>query len=359
MRLLHVFPSFGLGGQQVRLATLAQALGPAFTHQVLSLDGDISAARLFAGRVDAAPLVLKKTGFLDAANLRLLAAAIRKSGAAVLYTYNFGSLEAAVANRFDLRLPHIHQEDGFGPDEASGRQKLKRVLFRRLLLRRSTTVVPSIALEQSALRVWKLPASGVRRIPNGVDIARFSAVAPPRIGGVTVGSVGALRREKNYHRLIRCFCAAQILSARLILVGDGPELASLQALSAASGGSVDFPGRMTAPEEAYARFDIFALSSDTEQMPLSLMEAMAAGLPVVATDVGDVVNMVSAVNRPFIVRTDDEAGFADCLARLGADADLRRTIGEANRRVAMERFGLDAMVDAYRALCFSVALSKS
>lgn len=356
MRLLHVFPSFGLGGQQSRLAALARGLGPGFEHQVLSLDGDLSASRLFNSPIDAAPLALTKSGLIDAGNIRRLSDAIAQCDAAILCTYNFGSLEAAVANRLGPKIAHIHHEDGFGPDESPSRQKLKRVAFRRFVLGRSITVAPSRVLERCALTQWRLPAQQVRRIPNGIELARFSTPEPSPSPNVTVGSVGAFRAEKNYRRLIRCFAKAAVPDGRLELVGEGPELKTLRADAAQSGVRVVFPGRTDAPEDAYARFQIFALSSDTEQMPLSLMEAMAAGLPAVATDVGDVAEMVAPVNRPFIVAPGDEAGFANGLATLAADAELRRAIGEANRRVAAEQFGADAMIAAYRALYFEAAM---
>lgn len=356
MRLLHVFPSFGLGGQQARLAALAGGLGPTLTHQVISLDGDVSAARLFASPIEASSLALRKTGFLDLENLRRLDRTIRGAGASILCTYNFGALEAAVANRLGPRLPHVHQEDGFGPDETPTRQKLRRVLFRRAALGRSTTIVPSRVLERAARDVWKLPSARLRYLPNGVDVDRFASAPPAPHEGVVIGSVGAFRPEKNYARLIRCFGGAALADARLELVGDGPELAALEAAAAPMGARVAFPGRTATPETAYARFDIFALSSDTEQMPLSLIEAMAAGLPAVATDVGDVSSMVSPLNRPFIVKAGDEEGFAQSLATLAGDADLRRAVGGANRRAAAERFGLGSMIEAYRALYFSTAL---
>lgn len=356
LKLLHVFPSFGIGGQQARLAALARALGPLVSHAVLSLDGDLSARGLFDRPIEAEALTLRKSSGVDRGNLVRLGAAIRTSGARILCTYNFGALEAAAANLAGPRLPHVHQEDGFGPDESPARQKARRVWLRRFLLRASTTVVPSETLRDVALRRWRLPERRVRYIPNGVAVDRFVLARrpPPQF---SIGSVGALRTEKNYARLIRAFVAAKT-GGVLTLVGDGPELARLKALAGetAPPGSVLFPGPTRAPEEAYAGFDVFALSSDTEQMPLSLMEAMAAGLPAVATDVGDVARMVAPVNRPFIVPPADELGLAHSIAALAGDAGLRAALGAANRKVAETRFGLDVMVDAYRDLYFAAAM---
>lgn len=358
LKLLHVFPSFGIGGQQARLAALARALGPIVSHSVISLDGDLSARGLFDRPIEADALVLRKSGGVDRGNLSRLNAAIRTSGARILCTYNFGALEAAAANLAGPRLPHVHQEDGFGPDESPARQKARRIWLRRFLLRGSTTVVPSETLHDVARRIWRLPERRLRYIPNGIALNRFAVPRRPQ-SRFSIGSVGAMRTEKNYARLVRAFVAAKT-GGVLTLVGEGPELARLKSLAAetAPPGAVDFPGPTRVPEEAYAGFDVFALSSDTEQMPLSLMEAMAAGLPVVATDVGDVARMVAPVNRPFIVPPTDETGLAQSIATLAGDADLRAALGAANRKVAEARFGLDAMTEAYRDLYFASALNR-
>ena len=116
-----------------------------------------------------------------------------------LVTYNWGSLEWAMANWPQL-LPHVHIEDGFGPEEAD-RQLPRRVLTRRLVLSRSQVVVPSRTLERIALDVWRLDPRRVRYIPSCIDCARFSApgIVPfdwPGSGPV-IGTLAALRPEKN------------------------------------------------------------------------------------------------------------------------------------------------------------------
>ena len=90
---------------------------------------------------------------------------------------------------------------------------------------------------------------------------------------------------------------------------------------------VTFAGQMLNPERALGLLDVFALSSDTEQMPLSLLEAMAAALPVVATDVGDVRGMLTDDNRRLVVPRDDEPAFTAALSTLLTDATLRRRLG--------------------------------
>ena len=195
---------------------------------------------------------------------------------------------------------HVHIEDGFGPEERD-RQTPRRVLIRRLVLARSTVVLPSRNLQRIATTIWRLPPARVRYIPNGIDLERFAAARTRRRAANTppvIGTVAALRAEKNLARLLRAFAAVD-QPARLVIVGDGPERPALEAWRASLGLAerVEFAGHIDDPAPIYAGFDVFALSSDTEQMPLSVIEAMAAGLPVATTDVGDVRAMLAARTR--------------------------------------------------------------
>ena len=272
----------------------------------------------------------------------------------LLVSYNWGSLEWAMAN-WPRLVPHVHIEDGFGPEEAD-RQLLRRVWTRRLLLSNSVVVVPSRTLESIALHVWKLSPGRVRYVPNGVDCERFARpdIIPIDRAGTTpvVGTVAALRPEKNLHRLLTAFKLVRERTAcRLLIAGDGDERASLEKHAAALGirEHVRFTGHTDEPERIYATLDVFAVSSDTEQMPTTIIEAMAAGLPVAAVDVGDVSQMVSAENRPFIAEAN-EASLANAICKLLENQDLRARVGAANRTLAQTRFDEQTMAAAYAEL---------
>ena len=175
---------------------------------------------------------------------------------------------------------------------------------------------------------------------------------------VLVGTVGALRAEKNIGRLMRLFTKLKAEPpVRLVIVGNGPEREALEALAGDLGiaDRVTFAGEVADPERIVKQFDIFALTSDTEQMPYCLIEAMATGLPVVATDVGDVAAMLPAANQPFVAPPEAETLLAAQLQRLAERPDLRKTIGDLNRRHARKRFDRQAMLERYHQL-FSTLL---
>jgi len=353
LTLIHFFPSFAYGGQQRRLATLVEALGAEFNHRIYSLDGDISAAALLGTFESASvePFVLEKTRFLSVANINALKKAIAEAEADMLCTYNFGSIEAIIANKIGAGLPHVHHEDGFGADERDG-ELPRRAITRRVLLSKARVVTPSYALEKIALESWRVERERLFRITPGIDLKRYSFSPRDLRDEVVVGSIGGLRPEKNFLRLIRCFeTAADGRNARLIIYGEGPERQTLVSAIAESPSRdrIRLMGATTEPEKALAGIDIFALSSDTEQTPICLMEAMASGLPVVSTDVGDVALMLALGEEKSVYAVNDEAGFSGRLAALIDDAEARRSLGERNA-VRAQEFDQKRMIAAFDAL---------
>jgi glycosyltransferase involved in cell wall biosynthesis len=348
---LHVFPSFVVGGAQLRFAAIANRFPGRWRHLIVAMDGVTTCReRLDPGVLVGFPAVDVRKGDTFG-NLRRFRACLRAVRPAALVTGNWGAIEWAMANLIPLAR-HIHVEDGFGPEERD-RQLPRRVWTRRLVLRRVTVVLPSRRLETIARDVWKLPPSCLRYVPNGVDLARF---APAPDGGEravpVIGCIAGLRAEKNVARLLRATArVAAVRPCRLIVAGGGPERAALEAEAAALGigGIVTFAGEVADAPRCYREFDVFALSSDTEQMPLTVLEAMASALPVVTTDVGDIAAMVAPDNRPFVVARDD-AALADALLRLLADAALRRHLGAANRVVAERDFDQKRMFATWAGL---------
>jgi glycosyltransferase involved in cell wall biosynthesis len=347
--IIHVFPTFTVGGAQSRFAAIANHVGGGARHIVVSLDGRLDARSKLDPALDVTLAPFPKAASAIG-GMHVAWQFLRTTHAHLLITSNWGAMDWVAANRL-IGLRHVHTEDGFGPDELT-RQLRRRVLARGIILRRSLVVLPSQTLLRVARETWRLPKRRLRYIPNGVDLARFANAERAEIPGTgpVVGAVSVLRAEKNLARLLQAFATVRArMPARLVIVGDGPERAALHALAAKLGieDSVLFTGYSAQPERWLAAFDVFALASDTEQMPLSLLEAMAAGLPVAGTNVGDVAAMVAPENAPFIVPRDDSA-LADAMFALMSDLARARPIGRANGTRAMTDFDQADMFRAWR-----------
>ncbi len=258
-----------------------------------------------------------------------------------------------------MRLPPlVHHEDGFNEDEAL-RLDPKRNLYRRFGLPAAFRLaVPSERLERIALQEWRQPRERVERIPNGIDIASYRSGGGEipglkRVEGeIVVGTIAGLRRVKNLPRLVRAVARMSAKNVRLAIVGEGPESERIAAEARAAGIAerLVMPGFLPDPARWIHGFDLFALSSDSEQFPISLLVAMAAGLPAVATDVGDVAAMLAPDNRPLLVSPDDGAALAAALDSLADRPDLRRAIGRANREKVAAEYGEERMIARYAAL---------
>jgi L-malate glycosyltransferase len=357
VRILHAHSSFSLGGKEARAVRLMNAFGGGVEHTILSavpqaLDARAAIDAGVAARFpDDRPSL---AGPPSLSRLRALARYARRFD--LVLTYNWGAFDMVMARRLFGGPPLVHHEDGFNADEAE-RLNRKRNLYRRVGLPAAhRLVVPSQRLETIARTVWK--QRHVARIPNGIPVKRFAqagAAIPGfarRESEVVIGTAAGLRAVKNLPRLVRAVDALGERPVRLIIVGQGPERNVIEAEADRLGISdrLLMPGFLARPQEWIGAFDIFALSSHSEQFPISLVEAMAAGLPVVATAVGDIPNMVAEENRALVVPPSDEAAFAKALARLADDAALRHALGEANRRKARAAFDEDAMISAYARL---------
>lgn len=367
-RVLHVFSTFAPAGPQVRTVALMGSFGDDFEHEVIAADGCLDALELVAEGVEVrAGVYPQAQGLLGVC--RAFKARLREDPPDLLCTYNWGSFDAVLAARGIGFTRHIHHEDGFNADEAH-RRKLRRSWARRWGLARCARVyVPSSGLAEIATHEWGVPPARVAHLVNGVRADRFSPGSPtdarvtqelgiPAGSGV-IGAVGHLRPVKRYDRLLRAFASLPTSPDQdpphLVLVGDGPERGRLtdlvRALGLESGGRVHFTGHQTELADWYRAFDILAISSDSEQLPVSLLEGMACGLPVASTDVGDVRATLPEDSRGAVVPTSgEEAALAAALGGLLGDPERRMREGVRNRSRVEDRYSHAAMVAAHRAL---------
>ncbi len=371
-KILHLHSTFNLGGKEARAVRLMNHFGSAADHVILSAQPESLSAR------DAIDPGIKVAFPTDAPALagkpslkryREFVSYFRRFD--LILSYNWGAMDGVMARTLFSRAgglpPLIHHEDGFNEDEHIKLNR-KRNWFRKFALGDARAlVVPSEQLVRIARDVWKQPEQKIHRIPNGIDVKRFEKTpqrgALPgfikREGEVIVGTVAGLRAIKNLPRLVRA-CAAAGDNVRLVIVGEGPEKEMIMAEAArvGLGERLLMPGFIPHPARYIGLFDIFALSSDSEQFPISLIEAMAAGLPVAATDVGDIKSMVSQANQGFIKQLDDEARFAESLTTLIQHKQLREDLGMQNRLKAQAEYNERKMLGRY-GLLYGHALGRA
>lgn len=362
-KVLHCHSTFAAGGKELRAVKLMNAFGADMEHTIISgMPGEMGAREYLARGIkvhfpDSFPSL---NGWPTPWRLVEIAKAMKPYD--LVLTYNWGAMNVVMAHTvfaeaLDLP-PLIHHEDGFNEDEIT-ELKRKRNWFRHVALRRThKLVVPSRVLERIARNVWQRPSATIQRIPNGIDTKAFGKKPRPGAFRVVkrederwVGTLAGLRPVKQLDQLVQA-CAALPENWHLVILGDGPEKDTIRATAELweTSHRVHLPGAHPDPASVIGMFDIFALSSKSEQFPLSVVEAMAAGLPIVAPDVGDIMDIVADENRPYIAGPDDPDSLAEQLDVLARDDGLRGILGADNREKALVQFDEAQMVASYRVL---------
>lgn len=222
-------------------------------------------------------------------------------------------------------------------------------LWAERLMRPLTDVVVCVSESERArgLAARACTAGRTVVIPNGIEAAAEPSVRDGETAPLIV-SVGRLKAPKDFVTLVRALARLDRGSFRAVVVGDGPDRPLLERELRRLGltDAVTLAGERRDVPELLGRSDVFVLSSSSEAMPMSVLEAMAAGLPVVASDVGGVPELVRA-DTGVLFRAGDPDALAAALERLIADPSLRRGLGATGRIRARERFGVEAFRRAY------------
>ena len=205
---------------------------------------------------------------------------------------------------------------------------------------------------QLALDKGIAPASKLLVVHNGVRDVDPNLRARPDEGPVRLCSVARFAAPKDHQTLLSALARLRSLPWELDLIGDGPALSERrrQAEELGLGGRAHFHGYLADPAPVLSRAHIFVLSSFSEAFPRSVLEAMRAGLPVVASDVGGVAEAVTHGVTGLLAPARDPAALARCLATLLDNPALRAGMGSAARAVYKEQFRLECMVDRTAAI---------
>jgi glycosyltransferase involved in cell wall biosynthesis len=368
MRIAHVLSSFDLGGQErvaVALARAQRAAGHAVFAISLSAgpDGPIRDDFRAAG---TDTLSHGKRPGLDLSLPFRLAMSLRLRRVEVVHTHNPQALVYGAPAGKLAGAAVVHTKHGLNPDPP-----------RRLWLRRAVAsfvdayVAVTPAVEKVARACRDCESSRLSVILNGIDVSQF-APGPDarrlarRALGISdsawvVGTVGRLSQEKDQALLLRAMIPLLDTRRHVVIVGDGPERGTLEALARASGcaPSIHIVGARHDVHALLHAFDVFVLPSRSEGLPLVLLEAMSSGLVVVATAVGGIPDLVEHGVTGFLVATGDHVLLSSQLATLWGDPTRAAELGLAARRTVVARHSIERMASGYEALYRTVERRRS
>jgi sugar transferase (PEP-CTERM/EpsH1 system associated) len=367
IHIQHVVLSLNPGGLENGVVNVVNRLDPGrFRSSVTCL----KEAGAFAARLRGPDIAVHAMGLKPGNDLGLplrLARLFRETRTDVVHTRNaeaffYGVLGARLAGVRRV----IHSEHGrVLPDTP------RRMAAQRLLLRfTDAAFAVSEQLRRDLTAHLGVPKGRFEVIYNGVDVTRLAgadrAAARRALGAadgeLVIGSVGRLVPVKNYELLLRAFGrveAATRAPMRLVLVGDGPERASLQRTAAAAGIAprTTLLGHREDVADLWVGLDVFVLPSLSEGMSNTLLEAMAAGVPVVASEVGGNGEIVEDGRSGLLFASGDEPGLADRLTGLLEGPARRAELGRAGQDRVAREFTMSAMIRKYEALYERVARS--
>jgi glycosyltransferase involved in cell wall biosynthesis len=360
MIICHVLSSFGTGGQERVAVELAEGQ-VAFGHRVLAVslapepDGP-EAARFRAVGADTRTLPKRARGFDPGLVLRL-ARLLEAEQATVVHTHNpqpliYGAPAAKLSG-----AAHVHTKHGANP--ASARRRFVRRIAGHLA---DAYVAVSAETAGVAQKLHECTDKRLSVIENGVDVERFKRDPEAREAvrrelqipseAWVFGTVGRLAPEKDHALLLRAAGPLLNEQTRLVIVGAGEEEERVRVMTSTleSARWVHLTGARDDVPRLLSAFDVFALSSQTEGLPLVIPEAMAASLPIVSTAVGGIPSVVCEGETGLLVPAGHTERLRSALLALAHDRVRARQMGIAARAVAVERYSQRRMVDDYLAL---------
>lgn len=367
--ILHVIFRLAVGGLENGLVNLINhPLSGKYRHAILCLDEATKFGMRLKREVEI--IELKKRPGKDFASYVRLARIIRKLQPRLAHTRNYGTLDTQFISTLNGVPYRIHGEHGSDSFHVDCKQWKRRTIARVARYLVHAYVAVSADLFAWLTSVIHVPCDRVHYIPNGVDIDRFSAGGPPNLKSgalglgtkFLVGTVGRMEGIKNQLCLVDAFIA--LLERRpdlrttvgLVLIGDGPlRKVCVDRLAAALLADVVFaPGSRDDIPDVLRALDVFVLPSLVEGLSNAVLEAMASGLPVIATNVGGNEELVRHGITGTIVPFWDASALSRAIEYYCDNPGVARQHGEAGKAAVAQSFSLDSMVKSYVKLYDSV-----
>jgi glycosyltransferase involved in cell wall biosynthesis len=359
VHLAHVLSSFGVGGQErvaVDLAARQVAGGYRVTAISLAPPPEGPLAESFREVGAEVVTIPRAWNGLDPALVLRLSRWMKANRVDLVHTHNRMALLYGAPSAWLAGAAAVHSKHGYNP--GGGAELVAARVAARCV---DAFVAVSSETADVARRRREVDPARLSVVANGIALERFGP-DPARgarlrealgaTGAFVVGTVGRAAPEKNQALLIRAMAPLLGPTTRLVIAGDGPSLPALRELAIALGvaGFVHLLGNRTDVPDVLRALDVFVLSSTTEGLPLVIPEAMATGLPVVATRVGGVPNVIDDGRTGFLVPSEDVEALRSRLAALRDDPAARRALGATARATALERFSSERMHRDYLAV---------
>jgi glycosyltransferase involved in cell wall biosynthesis len=358
----QIVHTLNVGGAEVLAANLARRLRDRFRFVFLCLDELGPGAALLLQNGFEVELICRKPG-LDWKCARRLAARWKHHGAAVVQAHQYGPFFYSLLARFGSRRPPIiFTEHGrHHPDRVGW----KRRLANRVLLRRHDRVIGVCNAVKTALAQKEgIPEHRIDVIRNGIDTVRFRPSPQDRtdvraelsINGDEFLAIMVARLDpvKDHQTALRAaaLAAARTPGLRLAIVGDGPERASIEEATRRQGleNRILMLGMRRDVPRLLAAADALLLTSVSEGIPLTVIEAMASGLPVISTRAGSVPDVVRDGETGLLASIGNAAGIADHLVQLRCSPALCEAMGRRGRERAVSEFSEQSMAESYAAV---------
>jgi len=357
LRIIHLMNALAIAGMEVGVVKLVNRQDPKlFSPMICALTLAMDDARATVDPRIPIFVLGKKRG-IDATLFVKLIRLFRRERPHIVHSHNWATLVYAVVAARIAGVPVlIHGEHGYEDQRTIAR----RLGAKRFLARQATRLTTvSSDLERILIERWRVPPERITCIPNGIDLDRFTARGDAeslrRALGLTrenrvVMSVGRFVPVKNFPTLIRGFARihARRPEARLLLVGAG-DPAELEQLAESLGvrGALLLPGPRDDVPALLGLCDVYVNSSSFEGMSNTILEAMAAGCPVVATAVGGNPELVREGETGFLTPPGDAAALAGRIERLLEDDGLRAEMGAAARKIIARDHPISRTVEAY------------
>jgi glycosyltransferase involved in cell wall biosynthesis len=336
------------GGAEGQLYELARALPGKPVVYCLSSSSEPYGTRLREAGVELR--ILPSRGSFDVGRVLALRKALREDGVSVVHAFLFlASGYAYLATRALRGVRLVTSARNCKPEP----NRLRRALLRRAFRASARVICNSREMERYARAYYGAPKGRTTVVLNGVDTARFDV--PRRAhAGLRIGTVGRIEKQKNLGVFLdaAALVLAEAPGAAFEIVGDGSLRAHFEAEVARRGlaASVSLPGTRSDVPEFYAGLDQFWLTSDFEGTPNVVLEALAAGLPVIATRVGGTPEVLEDGITGILVGAGDAAAVAAASLGLARDAARSSAMGRAAAESARRRFSIPAMVRATEAV---------